>query len=138
MALGFATTSTYGSRQILPDKGMTRQTQPRVLLAQFGDGYEQRIANGINSLQESYSVTFNNRTKEEIDDITGYLGSLQGVTAFNFTVPDNATTEETTGISDSSTDNEKTIKVVCDSFSQSYSYDDFYSASATFRRVYEA
>jgi phage-related protein len=126
MALGFATTATYGSRQILPDKGMTRQTQPRVLLAQFGDGYEQRIANGINSLQESYSVSFNNRTKEEIDDITGYLGSLQGVTALSFTIPDSNNSGETT------------IKVICDSFSQSYSYDDFYSASATFRRVYEA
>jgi len=126
MALGFTTTSTYGSRQIIPDKGMNRQSQSKTFVAQFGDGYEQRIANGINSLMESYAVTFNNRTKEEIDDITGYLGSLQGVTAISFTIPD------------SNNGGETTIKVVCDSFSHTYSYDDFYSASATFRRVYEA
>ena len=74
----------------------------------------------------------------EADDIAGYLTSLNGVTAFNFTVPDYATTEETTGILDSSTDDEKTIKVVCDNFTENYQYDEFYSLSATFRRVYEA
>lgn len=126
MALGFTTTSTYGSRDILPDKGLTRNSNPRVLVARFGDGYEQRIANGINSIDESFNVTFNNRTKEEIDDITGYLGSLNGVTAFSYTIPDSNNSGETT------------IKVVCDTFTQNYSYNDFYSASATFRRVYEA
>jgi phage-related protein len=126
MALGFTTTSTYGSRDILPDKGLTRSSSPRVLVARFGDGYEQRIANGINSIDESFNVTFNNRTKEEIDDITGYLGSLNGVTAFSYTIPDSNNSGETT------------IKVVCDTFTQNYSYNDFYSASATFRRVYEA
>ena len=111
---------------ITPTYGVQKRSRPNVRTVRFGDGYEQRIANGINSLQESYNVTFNNRTKEEIDDITGYLGSLQGVTALSFTIPDSNNSGETT------------IKVVCDSFSQSYSYDDFYSASATFRRVYEA
>jgi len=126
MALGFTTTSTYGSRDILPDRGLQKQSTPRVLVARFGDGYEQRIANGINSIDETFNVTFKNRTKEEIDDITGYLGSLNGVTAFNYTIPD------------SNNGGETTIKVVCDTFAQNYSYDDFYSASATFRRVYEA
>lgn len=126
MALGFTTTSTYGSRTILPDKGLQRQSTPRVLIARFGDGYEQRIADGINSIDEVFNVTFNNRTKEEIDDITGYLGSLNGATAFSYTIPDSNNSGETT------------IKVVCDTFTQNYSYDDFYSASATFRRVYEA
>ena len=126
MALGFTTTSTYGSRTILPDKGLQRQSTPRVLVARFGDGYEQRLADGINSIDEVFNVTFNNRTKEEIDDITGYLASLNGATAFSYTIPDSNNSGETT------------IKVVCDTFTQNYSYGDFYSASATFRRVYEA
>lgn len=124
MALGFTTDG--GSTYILPDKGLTRTSTPRVLVARFGDGYEQRIADGINSIDESFNVTFNNRTKEEIDDITGYLGSLNGTTAFSYTIPD------------SNNGGETTIKVVCGTFTQNYSYDDFYSASATFRRVYEA
>ena len=138
MALGFTTTSAYGSRTVIPDKGMSRKVKPRVRKIQFGDGYEQRTSFGINNIEETYSVNFQNRSRAEIEDIAGYLSSLNGITAFNFTVPDYATTEETTGILDSSTDDEKTIKVVCDDFSEVYRYDSFYSLNATFRRVYEA
>jgi len=138
MAIGFVTTSTYGNRTIRPDKTMSKTSTPSVRKISFGDGYEQRLASGINNLKQSFTVSFNSRTKEEIDDITGYLDSLNGVTAFNFTIPDNATTEEVTGISDNATDNEKTLKVVCDTVSQTYNTGDFYSANATFRRVYEA
>lgn len=127
MAIGFTTSATYGSRDIVPDKGLGRQSQPRVRVAKFGDGYEQRIADGINPIQETFNVTFNNRTEAEIDDITGYFASLGGVTAFDFTVPDaNGSGGETT------------IKVVCDSYNQMYAQDGYPSASATFRRVYEA
>ena len=138
MALGFTTTSAYGSRTIVPDKGMSREAKPRVRKIQFGDGYEQRTTFGINNIEEIYNVTFKTRERAEIEDIAGYLTSLNGVTAFNFTVPDFATTEETTGVLDSSTDNEKTIKVVCDTVTETYEYDSFYSLNAKFRRVYEA
>ena len=117
---------------------MSRTSTPSVRKISFGDGYEQRVASGINNLKQSFTVSFNNRAKAEIDDITGYLDSLNGVTAFNFTIPDNATTEEVTGISDNATNNEKTLKVVCDTVNQTYDNGDFYSANATFRRVYEA
>lgn len=127
MAIGFTTSSTYGSRTIIPDKGLGRQSQPRVRIAKFGDGYEQRIADGINPIEETFNVTFNNRTEAEIDDITGYLASLGGVSSFNFTFPDN-----------NGAGGETTIKVVCDNYAQTYTYDGHPSASATFRRVYEA
>jgi len=127
MALGFTTSPAFGSRTISPDKGLTRNSTPKVLVAKFGDGYEQRLPNGINSIDETFSATFNNRTKEEIDDITGYLASLKGATSFTYTIPD------TNG-----SGNEISIKVVCENYSQVYNYGDFYSAMATFRRVYEA
>lgn len=127
MALGFTTTASYGSRQVLPDRGLARSSTPRVLVARFGDGYEQRLADGINNINETFQVTFNNRTKEEIDDITGYFASLNGVTAFTYTIPD-----------DNAGGGERAIKVICETYNQNYSYGDFYSASATFRRVYEA
>ena len=122
MALGFNT----GSVQITPDKTMQRKTKPKVYLSSFGDGYEQRISQGINPLNETYSVSFQTRTKEEIDDIVAFFDSKRGVTNFSFTIPD------------SNNGGEKTIKVVCDDYSLSYAYDDFYSCDATFRRVYEA
>ena len=138
MALGFTTTSAYGSLAVLPDRGMQRNAKPKVRTVKFGDGYEQRSTKGINNVEETYRISFKNRTKQDADNIAGYLVSLNGVTAFNFTVPDNATTEETTGVLDSSTDNEKTIKVVCDSVSQVYDNGSHFSLSATFRRVYES
>ena len=50
-----------------PDKSMSKQSTPKVLIATFGDGYEQRIADGINTLAETYSLSFSTRTKEDID-----------------------------------------------------------------------
>ena len=137
MALGFTTSSDFGSLTVLPDKGLTRNAEPQVRRVTFGDGYEQRTTYGINSVQETYNVSFKNRTRGEIENIAGFLKSLKGVTSFIFTVPDHASTEEVTGVLDSTTDNEKSIRVVCDSFLESYQYEDFYSLSAVFRRVYE-
>ena len=96
-------------------------------MACFGDGYEQRIANGINALNQNFSLSFKTRTKEEIDDIIAFFVAKKGVTAFDYVVSDsNVGGSETT------------YKVVCDSWTKNYAYDNFYSATAKFRRVYEA
>ena len=122
MALGF----TVGSLQVLPDKGLTRQSVPRVLRVQFGDGYEQRIAEGLNSLQETYNISYANRPKAEIDDIAAFMDDKKGVTKFNYVIPDTNNSGETT------------IKVVCDQYNLTYVNDSSYTFTATFRRVYEA
>jgi phage-related protein len=122
MALGF----TVGATNISPDKQLTRSTSPKVKLATFGDGYEQRLRDGINGLSESYNLSFNNRTKNDIDDIVAFFDTKHGVVPFNFTIPDS-----------NGSGSETTIKVVCDTYTQKYDYDNFYSATATFRRVYE-
>lgn len=133
MALGFTIpqaesyNSTGSDIQVIPDNVMVRQSSPSVLIAKFGDGYEQRSANGINSIQEAYNVSFATRQKSEIDDIIDFLDSKKGVTSFDFTVPD------TNG-----TNNETTVKVVCDNYSTEFVNSNFYSCSATFRRVYES
>lgn len=133
MAIGFTIpqsesyNETGGDIQVVPDNNMSRQTTPDVLIAKFGDGYEQRAANGINSLKEEYSVSFSSRKKSEIDNIISFFSVKKGITAFDFVVPD------TNG-----TNNETTIKVVCDSYNTSFVNSEFYTCSATFRRVYEA
>ena len=124
MAIGF---TDLTSTQRIPDKGLTRQTKPKVLKVSFGDGYEQRISAGINNLNQTFNVGFSNREKEEIDDIVAFLDSKNGISSFNFTIPDS-----------NAGGNETTIKVVCETYSTAYSADNFYSCSATFRRVYEA
>ena len=85
MAIGFTDLTSTVRR---PDKSMTRTSKPTIHLAKFGDGYEQRLANGINNLVETYAISFNNRTKEEIDDIVAFFENKGGVTAFTYTVPD--------------------------------------------------
>ena len=93
MALGFTDLTSTVRR---PDKMMTSSSTPSILLAKFGDGYEQRIAAGINNLVQEYSVSFDNRTKEEIDDITAFFTDKAGVTKFDFTIPDSNNSGETT------------------------------------------
>ena len=127
MALGFSTGSSFGSRTIIPDKGMTRSNEPVIFKAEFGDGYQQRIANGINNLKQEFSVSFATREKAEIDDIIGFFESTNGVTAFDFTFADT-----------NASGNEETVKVYVSEFTQNWDYDDFYTLSATFVRVYEA
>ena len=127
MALGFSTGSSFGSRTIIPDKGMTRSNEPVIFKAEFGDGYQQRIANGINNLKQEFSVSFATREEAEIDDIVGFFESTNGVTAFDFTFADT-----------NASGNEETVKVYVSQFTQNWDYDDFYTLSATFVRVYEA
>lgn len=124
MAIGFIYT---GTTYATPDKTMTRQSSPKVLLAAFGDGYEQRAVDGINATKETYSLQFRNRTKAFVDDVVTFLESKQGVTKFSFTIPDT-----------NSGGNEKTIKVVCDTYTTNYEYDDYYTLSVNLRRVFEA
>ena len=126
MAIGFVYS---GVLVATPDKTMTRTSKPRVLSSKFGDGYEQRIVNGINNIAETYNVSFNNREKAFIDDVVDFLDTKAGVTKFTFTIPDTNNTTRT---------GEKDVKVVCEDYSTNFEYDEYYSLTATFRRVYEA
>jgi phage-related protein len=124
MAIGFDVGGSLGV--VVPDKRLSTGTAPRVHIAKFGDGYEQRVGNGINVLEQEYEVTFVNRTKEDIDDIAAFLESKAGVTSFTFVVPDS-----------NESGSELSMKVVCSSWNQTWSYDNYYNLTATFRRVYE-
>ena len=115
------------SSAVQPDKQFTRTNTPRVHLVQFGDGYEQRLQNGINSLNQEISVSFATRPKAEIDDLVAFFESLAGVTKFRFDIADTNAGSST-----------ETIKVVCSTWEQKWEYDDYYTLDATFRRVYEA
>ena len=131
MALGImqndGSNITGFSSAVQPDKSLSRKNTPRVHLAQFGDGYEQRLQDGINSLKQEISVSFQTRPKAEIDDLVAFFESLNGVTKFRFDLADSNAGSST-----------ETIKVVCSEWEQKWEYDDYYTLDATFRRVYEA
>lgn len=75
----------------VPDYPPTATRKPRVKSIQFGDGYEQRSPDGINTLPEIWDVQFNNRESTEIDDIEAFLSALNGVDYFQWTPPRSAT-----------------------------------------------
>jgi phage-related protein len=112
-----------------PDKSMTKTSAPRVLQISFGDGYEQRIADGINSINETYSLSFKTRLKEDIDDIVSFLDAQKNVAKFLYTMPDSNNTTRT---------GEKDVKVVATNYSITYDYEDFYSLTLSLKRVFEA
>ena len=108
------------------DKGFTRASTPKVHTMTFGDGYEHRLADGINNTPQTFNLSFATRPKAEIDDIVDFLEGKGAVTPFDYVV------------SDTNSGGERTVKVVCSEWSQTWAYDDYYSLTATFRRVYES
>ena len=96
MAIGFIVTNI--TDKVLPDKTLAMSSKPNVLVAKFGDGYQQRIASGLNSIEESFSVAFQNRPKVEADDIEAFFSAKKGVTSFAFTYPDTNSTSAATAV----------------------------------------
>ena len=124
-------TSGASAVEITVDRGFSRQAQQKVLVAQFGDGYEQRVLSGLNPKTETISVAFNNRSASDIALISAYLDRQAGL-KFNMTVTDTFDTGSNAGKLTTST-----IKVTCSEYSISYPQPDIHSLTETFNRVYE-
>ena len=73
--------------EAVADRGLARQSAHRVLTARFGDGYEQRVLDGINTKDDKFSVSFNNRGAEEIALIAGFFDQEAGKN-FDFVITD--------------------------------------------------
>lgn len=113
---------------VIPDKQLNKQVAPSVLKARFGDGYVQVLPDGINPIQEQIFIAFVKRTREDIDDIVSFFEVLAASEPFTLTLSDHRE-----GIS---APNEKTIRVLCTTWNNSWDYDEYYSCSATLERYY--
>lgn len=120
-------TSGQADFEAVSDRGMARSSKHRVLTASFGDGYEQRVLDGINTKNDSFNISYNNRTSEDINLIAAFFDNKAGK-SFNFTV-----TDTFSGGNLSNT----TMKVVCEEYNISYMRENFHSLTCTLRRVYE-
>lgn len=69
------------------DNGAQLTAEPRVLASQFGDGYSQRVGDGINIRPRSWALTFNARTAAEMSPIVAFLEARNGIEAFDWTPP---------------------------------------------------
>ena len=122
-------TLTY---EVKADRGLNRQVSYSLLTAKFGDGYEQRALNGINTKQESISISFNNRDYKEANLIAAFFDLKQGLN-FDLKVTNTLFDPEQNTVDQAP----ETIRVVCDNYNLVYVHDTAVSIQATLRRVYE-
>ena len=73
-----------------PDYGTSLDITPKVRKSSFGDGYTQRVKDGINNTPRKWSVTFTQVTSV-IDEIETFLIATGGTTNFTWTPPRGAT-----------------------------------------------
>lgn len=67
--------------------GTAMDITPRALSAKFGDGYEQRVADGINYALEAWNVVVNSVDSGGVSPVEQFLHTQGGVTAFQWTTP---------------------------------------------------
>jgi phage-related protein len=104
-----------------PDFGAKVAMKPRVRLIQFGDGYEQRQADGINPRSDAWDLQFQSRDNTETDQIMSFFVARGAVESFDWTPPNEATA----------------IKVVCREWAKTIDRYNLNTVTAQFVRVYE-
>lgn len=62
-----------------------------VLIANFGDGYEQTAAQGLNSVSGTYTITWEFLSSTDRDTIEAFFVSQLGGQAFLYTFPTEST-----------------------------------------------
>jgi len=64
---------------------MTLADNPRVLAVRFGDGYEQRAADGINHQPERWNISFTKKSDADVQGVYDFLKARGGVEHFLWT-----------------------------------------------------
>jgi phage-related protein len=64
---------------------MQQENAPRVRVSKFGDGYEQRVRDGINHDLDKWVISFTKRSGVDIDGVYDFLKARGGDEAFQWT-----------------------------------------------------
>jgi len=72
-----------------PTYGAQVKKAPKVRLSVFGDGYQQRVGDGINRTARVWTLNFVG-DKSAIDAIDLFLATEDGITSFTWTPPTGA------------------------------------------------
>lgn len=102
----------------LPRSDATREVSPRVKKAAFGDGYSQRVGDGINSQPITWSLEFP-APAVDAEAVEAFLSARAGVESFDWTDPD--------GLA---------AKWLCDSWSSTKKSGGIAIVRATFTQVF--
>jgi phage-related protein len=93
---------------------------PTVRTVRFGDGYEQRLAYGLNTQPKSWQLNFSNRSDTERNNILAFLRARGATESFDWTDP-----------------NSYAGKWICSEWQTSQVSCNFNNITATFREVFE-
>lgn len=105
-----------------PTYSANKRSEPRVRVAQFGDGYEQRVTFGINQNPKEWTLSFN-VSDEDADVIEAFLDARAADAAsFDWTPPGANTS----------------YKWVCPAWNREFFDFQRSRIDATFRQVFEA
>ena len=69
-----------------PTWAVTMERKPRLLIAKFGDGYEQRTIEGLNPMETRWMLTWSMRPRDVLVDMDSFLTTRYGA-AFDFLDP---------------------------------------------------
>jgi len=98
--------------------GANKPIVPRVKSAKFGDGYQQRVGDGININPQTWNLTFTD-SDVNIDAIESFFELKSGIDSFTWT-PQGASE----------------IRVICKDWNRSYDTPDTDTIQCTFEQVF--
>jgi len=109
------------SLPIEPTRASSRNVTTRFLQADLGDGYTQRAGDGIQTVVESWNVTFDALDTTTANTLIAFFEDLDGYQKFEW-IPFRQTVEK---------------KFICPDWSESYPGNNLTSVQATFRQVFD-
>lgn len=104
----------------IADFTASKGVKPRVRAVRFGDGYEQRTADGINTQPAAWALSFNIRTDTEANAIETFLATQAGITVFDWTPPSGSA-----------------MRVICREWNRVAQAYNVNSITCTFEQVFE-
>ena len=105
-----------------PSYSAQNSVKPNIRSVQFGDGYEQRQGNGINTLRQMWTVAFTKRDLSEINAIETFFQTQAGVQYFYWTPPRQSTQ----------------LKFICKEWQRTIEAGAVDTITATFTQVFDA
>lgn len=100
-------------------KGAALDVTPKVRTAVFGDGYQQRVGDGINRQARVWQIESVDYADEDIDAIEAFLVARDGAESFDWTPPTGAAG-----------------KFICKSWRRTANDGRWQTISATFEEVF--
>lgn len=103
------------------DQSASIQRPQRILQAQFGDGYSQELADGLNSRLRKASISWSNLTESELDTVLAALDAVGSTDYLTWTPPGDSSSSK--------------WKVTPDGYTITYPSGSHYSVALQLREV---